>query len=106
MSLRTWFSVVTLLAVIAAAYAIGPGTSRGGVVLRSEHSQPAVKVPKDLVAVTPDGRTFHHPTCKFIHGPIEMIPAQEAVAGGYTPCIRCMREALGGLAPSNRSMLC
>lgn len=95
MSLRTWLSVVTLLAALAAGYAIGWSTSRGGVVLRSEHSQPAVKVPKDLVAVTPNGKTFHDPTCKFIHGPIEMIPAQEAVAGGYTPCVRCMREALG-----------
>jgi len=95
MSLRIWLSVVTLLAVIAAGYAIERGTSRGRVVLRSEHSQPAVKVPQGLVAVTPNGKTFHVPTCKFIHGPIEMIPAQEAVAEGYTPGVRCMREALG-----------
>jgi len=95
MSLRIWLSVVTLLAVLAAGYAIGRDTSRGGVVLRSEHSQPAVKVPKDLVAVTPNGKTFHDPNCEFIHGPIEMIPAKEAVAEGYTPCVRCMREALG-----------
>jgi len=94
MSLRIWLSVVTLLAVLVAGYAIGRSTSRGGVVLRSEHSQPAVKVPKDLVAVTPNGKTFHDPTCKFIHGPIEMIPAKEAAAEGYTPCVRCMREAL------------
>ena len=94
MSLRIWVSVVTLLAVLVAGYAIGRGTSRGGVVLRSEHSQPAVKVPKDLVVVTPNGKTFHDPSCKFIHGPIEMIPGKEAVAEGYTPCVRCMHEAL------------
>jgi len=95
MSLRIWLSVVALLAVLAVGYAIGRGSSHAGAVLRSEHSQPAVKVPKDPVAVTPNGKTFHDPTCKFIHGPIEMIPANEAVAEGYTPCVRCMREALG-----------
>ena len=95
MTLRTWFAVVAVLAILAAGYAIGLNTSRGVPVLRSEHGEPAVKVPKGLVAVTPNGKTFHDPTCKFIHGPIEMIPAGEAVAEGYTPCVRCMREALG-----------
>ncbi len=95
MSLRTWLSVIAVLAILAAGYTIGRSVSRGGVALRSEHSQPAVKVPKDPVAVTPNGKTFHNSNCKFIHGPIEMIPAKEAVAEGYTPCVRCMREALG-----------
>ena len=95
MTLRTWFAVVTVLAVLAAGYAVGRGTSSGVAVLRSEHSRPAGKVPKGLVAVTPNGKTFHDPECKFIHGPIEMIPAKEAVAEGFTPCVRCMREALG-----------
>jgi len=95
LSIRAWISVVAVLAVLAAGYAIGRSASPRGTVLRSEHSQPAVKVPKDLVAVTPNGKTFHDPTCKFIHGPMEMIPGQEAVAEGYTPCVRCMREALG-----------
>jgi hypothetical protein len=53
-----------------------------------------VKAPQGLVAVTPGGKMFHDPNCKYIHGPIEMVPAEEAVAEGYTPCVRCMREAL------------
>jgi len=93
MSLRTWISVVMVVAVLAAGYAIGRGTSRSGATLRSEHGRPAVNVPKGLVAVTPSGKTFHKPTCKFIHGPVEMIPAERAVDEGYTPCVRCMREA-------------
>lgn len=95
MALRTWLAVITMLAALAVGYAIGLSQSRGAVVLRSEHSQPTVKVPTGLVAVTPGGKTFHDPNCKYIHGPIEMVPAKEAIAEGYTPCVRCMREALG-----------
>ena len=94
MVLRTWLAVITMLMALAAGYAIGRSQSRGTAVLRSEHSQPAVKTPPGSVAVTPGGKTFHDPTCKYIHGPIEMIPAETAVAEGYAPCIRCMREAL------------
>lgn len=96
MSLRTWLSVIAVLAILAAGYAIGPSMSRGGVALRSEHSRPAVNVPEGLVAVTPGGKVFHDPACSFINGPVEMIPAREAVEEGYTPCVRCMREAPGG----------
>lgn len=95
MALRTWLAVFTMLAALAVVYAIGRSQSGGTAVLRSEHSQPAVKAPPGLVAVTPGGKTFHDPNCKYIHGPIEMVPAKEAVDGGYTPCVRCMREALG-----------
>ena len=95
MALRTWLAVIAMLAALAAGYAIVRSQSRGTAVLRSEHSQPAVKAPPGLVAVTPGGKMFHDPNCKYIHGPIEMVPAKEAVAEGYTPCVRCMREALG-----------
>jgi len=62
--------------------------------VRSEHSQPAAKIPDRMVAVTAEGKTFHDPSCKYIHGPVEMMTAQEAIRRGYTPCVRCMREAL------------
>ncbi len=94
MTLRVWLAVITMLAALVAGYAIGRSQSRGTAVLRSEHSQPAVKTPPGFVAVTPAGKTFHDPSCKYIHGPIEMIPAKEAVAEGYAPCVRCMRVAL------------
>ena len=94
MALRVWLAVIAMSAAIAAGYAIGRSPSRDTSVLRSEHSQPAVKTPVGFVAVTPGGKTFHVPNCKYIHGPIEMISAKEAVAEGYAPCVRCMREAL------------
>jgi hypothetical protein len=53
-------------------------------------------VPSGLVAVTPAGRLFHDPGCKYIHGPVEMMPAKKAVQEGYTPCLRCMRRYSGG----------
>ncbi len=95
MALRTWLAVVAMLAALAAGYAIARSASRGASALRSEHSQPAVKVPPGPVAVTRGGKTFHEPDCNYIHGPIELIPAKKAVAEGYAPCVRCMREALG-----------
>ena len=94
MALRPWLAVLAVLAALAAGYAIGRTPSRGTVTLRSEHSQPAVKTPPGIVAVTQGGRTFHDPNCGYIHGPIGMIPAEEAVAEGYAPCVRCMRKTL------------
>jgi hypothetical protein len=63
-------------------------------VLRSVMSQPTRHMPQGLVAVVDDGKTYHHPSCPFIHGHYHMIPAAEAVRLGYSPCIRCMKEAL------------
>jgi hypothetical protein len=94
MALRTWLAVITMVAALAAGYAVGRSPSRGTAKLRSGHSQPSVKVPEGLVAVATGGKTFHDPNCNYIHGPTEMITAKEAVADGYAPCVRCMRKAL------------
>lgn len=94
MTVRTWLAVIAMLAALAVGYAIARTQSRGTAVLRSGHSQPAVRTPPGPVAVTPGGRTFHDPSCQYIHGPIEMIPGTEAVAEGYAPCVRCMSQAL------------
>lgn len=101
MALRTWLCSLAAVAVLAAGFAAARGIS-GGVRLRSEHAHPAVRVPEGRVAVTAEGKTFHRPDCRFIHGPVEMIPAAQAVAEGYAPCVRCMRKALGepAYAPS------
>ena len=92
MALRTWLA----LGVIVAAIAVGCVAASWShpAALRSEHSRPAVRVPSRMVAVTPEGKTFHDPSCRYIHGPVQMLPAADAVAKGYTPCTRCMREAL------------
>jgi hypothetical protein len=103
MALRMWLVIVALLAALAAGYAIPWNPSRPAGILRSEHSRPAVRVPSGLVAVTPEGKTFHVPTCGYIHGPAEMIPGEKAVAEGYTPCVRCMPEALGVVSGGEES---
>jgi hypothetical protein len=94
MASRTWSAVAIVLLPLLAAIAIGAARPRPDA-LRSEHSQPAARVPAGLVAVTPEGKTFHDPNCPYIHGPKQMMPAAEAVSEGYTPCTRCMRAALG-----------
>src|SRR5947209_16513310 len=62
--------------------------------LLSQHSQSAVKVPGKMVAIVDGGKTFHDPKCTFIHGKPRMVSSEQAVKMGYSPCTRCMREAL------------
>jgi hypothetical protein len=61
--------------------------------LRSQHSEPAAMAPHEMVAVTEDGKLYHRPDCRYIHGPVRMESAEQAVADGYTPCTRCMKDA-------------
>src|SRR3954447_20539574 len=87
--------LATLLLAIAMALTINTAVAHSfSAPLLSEHSQPAVKIPEQQVAIVPDGKTFHDPKCTFIHGRPEMVSAQEAVRKGYSPCVRCMRQAL------------
>ena len=65
--------------------------------LRSEHAQPGIGVPPEmLVVVSTDGKTFHVAGCPFIHDKahIQTIPAREALREGYSPCVRCMKKYL------------
>lgn len=62
--------------------------------LLTEHSHPAMKAPARMVAVVAGGKTFHDPSCKYMHGAAQMMSAEEAIKKGYAPCVRCMREAL------------
>jgi hypothetical protein len=57
-------------------------------------AEPARSMPAEEVAVTAEGKQFHDPACKYIHGKVKMMSAEEAVAEGYTPDPRCMRKAL------------
>ena len=56
---------------------------------RAPMSEPALRVPEEMVAVTADGKTFHKPGCTFIHGPWKLLSIEEAMREGYSPCIRC-----------------
>jgi hypothetical protein len=91
---RVWIAAVMVIALIAAA--VGYGYSRPGATatLLSRHSEPAIHMPKRQVAITAEGKLFHDPSCRYIHGKPQMVSAQEAVRRGYTPCPRCLRQAL------------
>jgi len=94
MSRRFWPYALAALLLLMVGYDLGLSRASARPPLRSEHSQPAVNVPGRMVAVTAEGKTFHDASCKYIHGPVEMMTAQEAIRRGYTPCVRCMRESL------------
>ena len=61
---------------------------------RAEMSQPTRRMPQQLVAVADGGKTFHAPGCPYMHGKYRLMTSDEAVREGYTPCSRCMSEAL------------
>jgi hypothetical protein len=85
----TLFAIVLVLVVggwIAAA-SIGRTAP-----LRSHHSEPATAAPPSLVAVTAEGKLYHRPECAYVHGPVRMVPGEQAISEGYTPCMRCLKQ--------------
>ncbi len=95
MTMRVWSASLLAAAMLLAGYFLG--LAQGGALpnLRSQHSQPAVRMPSTQVAITGDGKTFHRADCPFIHGPVKMVDAKTAQQEGYVPDPRCMHEALG-----------
>lgn len=83
--------LVTALTVVAlgAMFTAGVPAAR----LLDRHSQPARRTQVDEVVVTPEGKLFHRPGCRFIHGSPHLRPAAATRAAGLSPCPRC----LGGL---------
>jgi len=88
-----WVGVLTFCVVIGFVILVHEMPGRIPP-LRSEHSEPASIPPSEPVAVTPDGKQFHDPSCKYIHGKPQMMSSQEAIERGYTPDPRCMEKAL------------
>lgn len=65
--------------------------------LRSEHAQPRIGVPPDMmVVVSANGKIFHKSGCPYIHdkASVRTLVARDALRQGYTPCVRCMKEYL------------
>ena len=93
MSSRFWILAALLLVLVAAMWRAIEVSARPPA-LRDEHSQPAKKLPAQPVAVIPDGKQFHDPRCRYIHGKPVMVDAQTATAEGYTPDPRCMKQAM------------
>ena len=81
MSIRTWRASAIAAGLILAALLAGRGRDARLPAFKTQHSQPAVRVPQTSVVITDEGKTFHVPTCSYI--------AEEAVREGYVPCVRC-----------------
>jgi predicted anti-sigma-YlaC factor YlaD len=88
--------LVSLAATGLLAASVLLATVREGTVLpqRSVMSQPTRRLSQHLVAVVDAGKKYHVPGCEYMHGKYHMVPAEEAVREGYTPCVRCLGEAL------------
>ena len=93
MSSRFWI-LAGLTLLLAGMLWHASNVSARPPVLRSEHSQPAKNIPAQQVAIVPDGKQFHDPRCRYIHGKPVMVDAQAAAAEGYTPDPRCMKQAM------------
>ena len=95
-----WMVAFAAAALAVGTFAVGNSSAFIKSPLRSEHAQPGVHVPAQMmVVVAEDGKNFHVQGCKFIHDKtVRSIPAEEAMREGYTPCIRCMSKYLSASA--------
>ena len=93
MSSRFWILAALLLVLIGVLWHAGEVSARQPA-LRSEHSEPAKSIPAQQVAIVPNGKQFHDPRCRYIHGAPVIVDAQTAAADGYTPDPRCMKQAM------------
>jgi hypothetical protein len=93
MSTRFWILAALTLVLIGVLWRASEVAAHAPA-LRSEHSEPAKTLPGQQVAITPDGKQFHDPHCRYIHGKPVMVDAKTAAAEGYTPDPRCMKRAM------------
>jgi hypothetical protein len=95
-SWSAWLVPVAALGLITGGVLLTNSLS-GGRLLKSHHAEPANNIPPDLVVVVSDGaKLFHVPGCPFIHdqNTERTLTAKEAMAEGYVPCTRCLRQYL------------
>lgn len=99
-SWSAWLVPVAALALFAGGLHVANSLTTGPE-LKSEHAQPGEGIPPDmLVVVTADAKVFHVAGCGVIHNKAteRTLTAKEAMAQGYVPCLRCMREYLHTVA--------
>jgi hypothetical protein len=92
-----WMVAAAAAALVAGGFEVASSSVFNRPSLRSEHAQPAVGIPPDMMVVAAeDGKTFHVAGCSFIHDKARLrtIPAKEAMQEGYAPCVRCMKKYL------------
>jgi hypothetical protein len=95
-SWAAWLVPVAALALIAGSLQLTNSLSHWHFI-RSQHAEPANNIPPDLVVVVSSGaKLFHVPGCRFIHDKAteRTMTAKEAMAEGYVPCTRCLRQYL------------
>jgi hypothetical protein len=95
-SWSAWLVPVAAMALIAGSLLLTNSLTHWHFV-RSQHAEPAYKIPPDLVVVVSSGaKLFHVPGCPFIHDKASerTMTAKEAMAEGYVPCTRCLRQYL------------
>jgi hypothetical protein len=95
-SWSAWLVPVAAMALIAGSLLLTTSLTHWRFV-RSQHAEPAYKIPPDLVVVVSDGaKLFHVPGCPFIHDKASerTMTAREAMQEGYVPCTRCLRQYL------------
>lgn len=92
-----WMVATAAATIFVGGFEVARSSVFSGLEPRSEHAQAGSNVPPDLmVVVYPSGKTFHTPTCTFIHDKVHSrtIAAREALREGYAPCVRCMQKYL------------
>jgi hypothetical protein len=92
-----WMVAAAAAAVTAGAVKLASSVSPAASEARSKLAQAGTGVPPELkVVVYNTGKSFHVPTCTFIHDRINLktLTAREAQHQGYIPCVRCMKQYL------------
>ena len=95
-SWSAWLVPMAAMALITGSLLLTSSLTHRHFV-RSQHAEPAYKIPPDLVVVVSGGaKLFHVPGCPFIHDKASerTMTAKEAMQEGYVPCTRCLRQYL------------
>ncbi len=91
----TWIVSLAGAGLVAAAMVMFSLPRFAAPSMRAPMSEPALRPPSaNMVVVTDEGKTFHRPGCTFIHGKSTMMPVEEAMKEGYSPCIRCEADLI------------
>jgi len=89
-----WLATAVACSLLAAGALLAIRMNPEAAAIRAPMSQPAWQVPAKLVAISEKGKAFHATSCPLLHGKWHLIKAGDAIMMGYSPCPRCMKEAL------------
>ncbi len=91
-----WLIPVAALALFAGGLRLANSLT-AAPDLKTQMGQAGQGIPPDLqVVVTADAKVFHVAGCDVIHNKAteRTLTAKEAMAQGYVPCLRCLRQYL------------